>query len=84
MNTTILNLIVSRRTQEAEDIISLDLIAAQGCSLPAFKPGAHIDLHLPNGLIRQYSLCHPESSSPNKYSIAVQREKDSRGGSVVG
>lgn len=83
MNTTILNLIVSRRTQEAEDIISLDLIAAQGCSLPAFKPGAHIDLHLPNGLIRQYSLCHPESSSPNKYSIAVQREKDSRGGSVV-
>lgn len=83
MDTNILNLIVSRRVQEAEDILSLDLVSADGGSLPLFKPGAHIDLHLPNGLIRQYSLCHPATPSTDKYSIAVQREKDSRGGSKV-
>ncbi|KOC19155.1 ferredoxin [Comamonas testosteroni] len=78
-----LELVVQRRVQEAEDIISLDFISAQGMVLPAFAPGAHIDLHLPNGLIRQYSLCHPsESQSSGKYTIAVQREKESRGGSI--
>lgn len=81
MDTNTLNLIVSRRVQEAEDIISLDLVSADGGLLPTFKPGAHIDLHLPNGLIRQYSLCHPATTSIDKYSIAVQREKESRGGS---
>lgn len=84
MNSNSLNLIVTRRTQEAEDIISLDLMCAEGKNLPVFKSGAHIDLHLPNGLVRQYSLCHPyNTSSANKYSIAVQREKESRGGSVA-
>ena len=78
-----LELVVQRRVQEAEDIISLDFISAQGTVLPAFEPGAHIDVHLPNGLIRQYSLCHPsESRSAAKYTIAVQREKESRGGSI--
>ncbi|WP_034371587.1 PDR/VanB family oxidoreductase [Comamonas testosteroni] len=78
-----LELVVQRRVQEAEDIISLDFISAQGMVLPAFAPGAHIDLHLSNGLIRQYSLCHPsESQSSGKYTIAVQREKESRGGSI--
>lgn len=81
MDTNTLNLIVLRRAQEAEDIISLDLVSTDGKILPAFKPGAHIDLYLPNGLIRQYSLCHPATSPTEKYSIAVQREKDSRGGS---
>lgn len=78
-----LELVVQRRVQEAEDIISLDFISAQGMVLPPFAPGAHIDLHLPNGLVRQYSLCHPsESQSSGKYTIAVQREKESRGGSI--
>lgn len=78
-----LELVVQRRVREAEDIISLDFISAQGTVLPAFEPGAHIDVHLPNGLIRQYSLCHPsESRSSAKYTIAVQREKESRGGSI--
>ncbi|MGY4429005.1 ferredoxin-NADP reductase [Bradyrhizobium sp. F1.13.1] len=48
--------------------------------LPPFKPGAHIDLHLPNGLVRTYSLCN-EPADNSRYVIAVKREADGRGGS---
>lgn len=48
--------------------------------LPPFKPGAHIDLHLPNGLIRTYSLCNAPADN-TRYVIAVKREADGRGGS---
>ncbi|WP_314961133.1 PDR/VanB family oxidoreductase [Bradyrhizobium cosmicum] len=48
--------------------------------LPPFKPGAHIDLHLPNGLIRTYSLCN-EPADNARYVIAVKREAAGRGGS---
>ncbi|MDH6258340.1 PDR/VanB family oxidoreductase [Bradyrhizobium sp. BR13661] len=48
--------------------------------LPPFKPGAHIDLHLPNGLVRTYSLCN-EPADNTRYVIAVKREVDGRGGS---
>lgn len=42
---------------EAPGVLSLQLTAADGGPLPAFEPGAHIDLKLPNGTMRQYSLC---------------------------
>ena len=48
--------------------------------LPPFKPGAHIDLHLPNGLVRTYSLCN-EPADNTRYVVAVKREADGRGGS---
>jgi vanillate O-demethylase ferredoxin subunit len=48
--------------------------------LPPFKSGAHIDLHLPNGLVRTYSLCN-EPADNTRYVIAVKREADGRGGS---
>ncbi|QOZ70191.1 PDR/VanB family oxidoreductase [Bradyrhizobium arachidis] len=50
--------------------------------LPPFKPGAHIDLHLPNGLVRTYSLCN-EPADNTRYVIAVKREAEGRGGSRV-
>ena len=79
-----LDVIVQRREQEAEDILSFDFVSSKNASLPAFTPGAHIDVHLPGGIVRQYSLCHPWSeSSPGQYTIAVQREPQSRGGSVA-
>jgi ferredoxin-NADP reductase len=50
--------------------------------LPPFKPGAHIDLHLPGGLVRTFSLCNdPEDST--RYVVAVKREAAGRGGSKV-
>lgn len=71
--------VVARRT-EALDIVGLDLVAANGRALPAFTAGAHIDLHLPGGLVRQYSLCNPPGDV-GMYRIAVLRDPASRGGS---
>jgi ferredoxin-NADP reductase len=49
-------------------------------ALPPYEPGAHLDLHLPNGLVRQYSLLVPERA-PRRYLIGVKRDAASRGGS---
>jgi ferredoxin-NADP reductase len=51
-----------------------------GAPLPPYKPGAHIDLHLPNGMIRQFSLCAP-NTDPNSYVVGIKRDAQSRGGS---
>ncbi|HWL19874.1 MAG TPA: PDR/VanB family oxidoreductase [Bradyrhizobium sp.] len=50
--------------------------------LPPFKPGAHIDLHLPGGLVRTYSLCN-DPGDGTRYVIAVKREAGGRGGSMA-
>lgn len=71
---------VADRTVEARDIISLELVAAQGGALPPWSPGSHIDLHLGEGLIRQYSLINGPGET-DFYRIAVQREIGGRGGS---
>ena len=71
---------VARKHTEALDICSLDLVAEPGHSLPTFSAGAHIDVHLPNGLVRQYSLCNPPGET-GRYQIAVLRDPSSRGGS---
>ena len=51
-----------------------------GGKLPGYKPGAHIDLHLPNGLLRQFSLTVP-AENPDSYTVGVKRDENSRGGS---
>jgi len=71
---------VARKHTEALDICSLDLVAEPGHALPAFSAGAHIDVALPNRLVRQYSLCNPPGDS-GRYQIAVLRDAASRGGS---
>ena len=47
---------VTRVTAEADDIASFELARADGGDLPSFEAGAHLDVHLPGGLVRQYSL----------------------------
>jgi ferredoxin-NADP reductase len=51
-----------------------------GWRLPAFNPGAHVDVHLKDGLVRTYSLCN-EPADNRRYVIAVKREDLGRGGS---
>jgi tetrachlorobenzoquinone reductase len=65
---------------EALDVMSLQLRAIGGAELPPFEPGAHLDVHLPNGLIRQYSLTN-DWRERDRYVIGVARVADSRGGS---
>lgn len=74
------DVIVTQRRTEAEGIVSLRLARPAGQALPVFSPGSHIDLHLAEGLVRQYSLCSAWDD-PEGYEIAVQRHPNSRGGS---
>ncbi|MDR7328372.1 cytochrome P450 [Corynebacterium guangdongense] len=83
-----LNLTVARRTVESDGVVSLTLAHPDGGELPRWKPGAHIDLHLPgkdaNGedIVRQYSLSgDPEDRQT--YRVGVLREADGKGGSVA-
>jgi len=64
----------------ARDTHVYELSSADGKPLPAYQPGAHIDVHLPNGIVRQYSLLEPEPQ-PHRYMIGVKRDPASRGGS---
>lgn len=74
------DVIIQRIHTEADGVVSLDLVAVDGGLLPAFEAGAHIDVHLPGGLIRQYSLCS-DPAQQRVYTIAVWRDPQSRGGS---
>ncbi|MCW5686007.1 MAG: oxidoreductase [Pseudolabrys sp.] len=64
----------------AENVNIFEFSSVSGGVLTAVTPGAHIDVHLPNGLIRQYSLLRAEEK-PITYEIAVKRDSQSRGGS---
>jgi ferredoxin-NADP reductase len=76
-----LTLRVDRRTTGAEGVVVLDLRSPDGTELPAWAAGAHLDLRLPGGLTRQYSLCG-DAADRSVWRIAVLREPESRGGSA--
>lgn len=71
---------VSRISREAGDILVFELVDPAGGPMPAFKAGAHIDVHLRDGLVRSYSLCS-DPADRSHYQIAVLREANGRGGS---
>ena len=71
---------VARKTREAQDICAFELVPVDGTTLPPFAAGAHIDVQVPGGLTRQYSLCNAPDER-HRYLIGVLREPASRGGS---
>ncbi|TDY15500.1 vanillate O-demethylase ferredoxin subunit [Paraburkholderia sp. BL6665CI2N2] len=73
---------VIARREVATDICVLDLSHPEGKALPPFSAGAHIDVQLRDGLVRQYSLCNPPSET-HIYRIGVLRDPNSRGGSIA-
>lgn len=66
--------------REAQDVHSYELRRPDGAPLPPFAAGAHIDLHLADGLVRSYSLTNLQTER-QRYVVAVGRAQDSRGGS---
>lgn len=83
MNTIeTLDVVVVQRELQAEAVAVLTLADPAGHPLPAFTAGAHIDVHLPGSLIRQYSLCS-DPREPSSYRLAVLRDRESRGGSIA-
>jgi ferredoxin-NADP reductase len=71
---------VAARTMAAESVVLLDLVANAGGDLAAWEPGSHIDVLLPRGGERQYSLI--PSPVAGQWRIGVLREADGRGGST--
>ncbi|MDW5596127.1 PDR/VanB family oxidoreductase [Conexibacter stalactiti] len=72
--------VTTQLTYEADGVVSVRLERPDGAPLPAWEPGAHVDLVLPVGITRQYSLIEspPDFSS---YKVAVLQQRNSRGGS---
>jgi vanillate O-demethylase ferredoxin subunit len=80
-HTEWMHLQISAKRQEAEGIVSFILSRQDRSCLPPFTAGAHVDVEVAPGLVRQYSLCGSRAD-PCAYQIAVLREAISRGGSV--
>ncbi len=75
-----LNVIVDGIYRQGRHNLSVTLVAEHGQTLPEWQPGAHIDVHLRAGLVRQYSLTG-DSSQHHHYHICIARDAQSRGGS---
>lgn len=71
---------VRRRAEIAVNALLLELESAPGEALPEWPPGAHLDIHPPSGLTRQYSLCGAREDR-STYVVVVLREPHGRGGS---
>jgi ferredoxin-NADP reductase len=74
-------LVVAERIDAADGVVALALRDPASRALPSWSPGAHIDLVLPNGMTRQYSLCG-DPARRDAWHIAVLRESAGRGGSA--
>jgi len=73
--------VVTKRELVAPDVVALTLADAGGGLLPSWTPGGHIDVQLPSGRRRQYSLCGPPGRRTD-YRIAIRRVADGGGGSI--
>jgi ferredoxin-NADP reductase len=80
LHSSELRLAVSAKREVADGVVTLELTHPDGLRLPDWSPGSHIDLFLPNGAVRQYSLCGDRTDT-RTYRIGVLREPSSRGGS---
>jgi vanillate O-demethylase ferredoxin subunit len=74
------SLVVADKAIEAHNMVSFELIDPDGVELPAFSPGSHVDVTIPGGMVRQYSLCNSPSDR-HRYRIGVWKDPNGRGGS---
>lgn len=79
-NSSILTALVHTLRHEAEGIMSVELRPHGDCVFTSFEAGSHIDLHLPNGLVRSYSLLNSPADR-GRYVVGILRDRGSRGGS---
>ncbi len=75
------HLIVRSKDVIADGVVSLELQHESRAELPPWTPGAHIDINLPDGSVRQYSLCG-DPDNRTTFHIAILRDHQSRGGSA--
>ncbi|CAO3437660.1 PDR/VanB family oxidoreductase [Azospirillum endophyticum] len=77
----IMKLQVAAAVPATEEVLRVAFVHPRRPELPAWTPGAHVDLHLPDGRVRQYSLCG-DPADRSRYEIAIKREEAGRGGSL--
>ncbi len=82
MSEETLRVVVRRSASQGQGVLVLDLAAADGGELPPFEAGAHVDLHLGEGLVRQYSLCG-DPADRQVYRLGILKDPNSRGGSIA-
>jgi tetrachlorobenzoquinone reductase len=75
------SVVVASRVPLTSGVLELHLRGVDGAVLPNWSPGAHIGLHLPNGMVREYSLVS-DPTDCTRWVVAVAREPRSRGGSA--
>ena len=80
MNEAVFDVLVREAHPAADGILSFELRPVDGAELPPFTAGSHIDLYLPNGLVRNYSLINSQAER-ERYVIAVSLDANSTGGS---
>jgi vanillate O-demethylase ferredoxin subunit len=76
-----LDLRVKSREQLTANVVKLELVAPKSSELPIFKAGSYIDIQIPGGMLRPYSLCNGPQDKV-RYVIAVRREIHSKGASA--
>ncbi|MFW6744103.1 PDR/VanB family oxidoreductase [Acinetobacter pittii] len=79
--TTLYDVVVKNRHVEGGNIAVMEFESATSATLPKVEAGAHIDVHLPNGMVRQYSLCQ-NPNDEGKFRLGILRDPESRGGSI--
>ncbi|BCZ10340.1 vanillate monooxygenase oxidoreductase subunit [Acinetobacter pittii] len=79
--TTLYDVGVKNRHVEGGNIAVMEFESATSTTLPKVEAGAHIDVHLPNGMVRQYSLCQ-NPNDEGKFRLGILRDPESRGGSI--
>lgn len=76
-----IELVLRTMTRVAEGVTQFEFARPDNSELPIWWPGDHVSLRLPNGLVRQYSLCG-DPADRRSWTIAVRRDPNSRGGSA--
>jgi ferredoxin-NADP reductase len=80
-SSVMLTVMERRVVARDQDVVMLTFADVDGAPLPPWRPGAHLDIHLPSGRVRQYSLCG-DPARRDTYRIAVRRIPDGGGGSA--
>src|SRR5262245_30798626 len=81
MTTDLIEVVIASSEMAADGIRQFELRRADGGDLPVFTPGAHVEVQVPTGVLRKYSLCN-DPVERDRYVIAVKREDGGRGGSI--
>jgi len=79
--TALYDVMVKNRHVEGGNVAVMEFESVTSMLLPKIEAGAHIDVHLPNGMIRQYSLCQ-DPNQQGIFRLGILRDPESRGGSV--